>query len=673
MQIIPGIVGFGTDTRAAYGLAPGTNPSVLKVTNLNDSGAGSFRAAVTTSGPRVVVFEVSGYIDLLSPIFITEPYLTIAAQTAPSPGITIRAAANDVVVEVVTHDVLVWHLRVRPGVSLGSTCNDALGSWTEPSLTTDTPNNIVFVNCSASWGQDEVMFVDGGRQTIWRCLIAEGLYAATGSSSCRADGLFETGHGLLINICEGCSVIQTVFANCLERTPYAHGGTSLHVLNSIRYQWYQQWGIALDNQYGLPWFATVVSNRNILGPDTINPDDANYATLFLYGPGMGGEIAQNQIYRRDNTVANPDPRLWEEDNRIGYDPNVSSPPIGCDIPSGYTVLPSTDLEAFLLPRVGARPLDRDAVDARLVTQIQNRTGNLYLQSESNVGGFPSLANNSATFTTVANPHDDSGNGYTNLEVQLQQYAAALEPGGGTGTGSTIQFVNRAINGTTTAGPDISSSPLTTIAGALLVAMFYFDDPASTLTAISDTAGNTWTQVGAVVDGLSGSHCDQWYAYNVRASIGNIVTGTFDVDTGYRLCVVEQFTGVHDSSDPLIDQDSGTGTSTAPATPSLSLGANAEAVLVAFVEADQMSLVAGPGLTGSPFNIIGDANQYFMDEYEIVTASRTATATCASGNWMIKAALFKAIAETIPGGTTTLARLNRGSRRASRRASGRGRR
>src|SRR5258705_5120576 len=95
LPVIPGGRGFGMSTRAGRG---GT---VYRVTNNNSSGAGSFRACAAASGPRVCLFEVSGYIDISPELWIYNPYLTIAGQTAPSPGITLCGgklviAASDV-------------------------------------------------------------------------------------------------------------------------------------------------------------------------------------------------------------------------------------------------------------------------------------------------------------------------------------------------------------------------------------------------------------------------------------------------------------------------------------------------------------------------------------------------------------------------------------------------
>src|SRR3954471_9834133 len=102
-EAFPGAVGFGTQTPGGRG------GQIIKVTNLNASGPGSFAAAAATKGPRIVVFEVGGVIDLNGTVVkIAEPFITVAGQTAPNPGITfIRGGVG-----ISTHDVVIQHVRV---------------------------------------------------------------------------------------------------------------------------------------------------------------------------------------------------------------------------------------------------------------------------------------------------------------------------------------------------------------------------------------------------------------------------------------------------------------------------------------------------------------------------------------------------------------------------------
>ena len=108
VPVIPGGAGFGITTPAGRG---GT---VYRVTNINPSGAGSLKACIDATEARTCIFEVSGIIRLTSDIVIRNGKITIAGQTAPSPGIMIRGGA----ITVHASDVLIQHLRLRVGDDL---------------------------------------------------------------------------------------------------------------------------------------------------------------------------------------------------------------------------------------------------------------------------------------------------------------------------------------------------------------------------------------------------------------------------------------------------------------------------------------------------------------------------------------------------------------------------
>ena len=84
---IPAFPGAEGQGRGSVG---GRGGVVIEVTNLNDTGPGSLRAACSTIGPRTIVFRIGGIITLITEIQITEPYIYIAAQTAPGDGIVLK-------------------------------------------------------------------------------------------------------------------------------------------------------------------------------------------------------------------------------------------------------------------------------------------------------------------------------------------------------------------------------------------------------------------------------------------------------------------------------------------------------------------------------------------------------------------------------------------------------
>ncbi len=123
----------------------GRGGRVLVVTNLNDDGPGSFRQACETAGPRTVLFNVAGIIQLKDRIRIRAPYITIAGNTAPGDGVCI--AGNTV--ELETHDIIIRHMRFRRGATDAGDRNDSFGG--------NPIGNLIIDHVSASWGLDENM------------------------------------------------------------------------------------------------------------------------------------------------------------------------------------------------------------------------------------------------------------------------------------------------------------------------------------------------------------------------------------------------------------------------------------------------------------------------------------------------------------------------------------
>ncbi|SHG16745.1 Por secretion system C-terminal sorting domain-containing protein [Flavobacterium fluvii] len=155
----PGAEGYGRFARGGRG------GKVVAVTNLNDSGPGSLRDAVTNDiGPRTIVFNTSGIIQLNSRLVLSQPYVTVAGQTAPGKGICIRSAPFG----ITGNDAIVQNVRVRLG---GGATFDGMG------LT--GANNSIIDHCSISWTIDESFSSRSGKNiTLQRTLISEALNAA---------------------------------------------------------------------------------------------------------------------------------------------------------------------------------------------------------------------------------------------------------------------------------------------------------------------------------------------------------------------------------------------------------------------------------------------------------------------------------------------------------------
>lgn len=206
----------------------GRGGKVVVVTNLNDNGPGSFREAVENDiGPRTIVFAVGGIIQLRSRLVLKSPYVTVAGQTAPGKGITIRSAPFG----ITGNDCIVRHMRVRLG---GGPTYDGMG------LT--GANHSILDHCSISWTIDEAFSSRGAKNiTLQRTLISEALHIA-GHQNYPAG----TGHGYAATIGgDSGSFHHNLLAHNAGRNWSMGGGLDgngyylghLDIRNNVVYNW----------------------------------------------------------------------------------------------------------------------------------------------------------------------------------------------------------------------------------------------------------------------------------------------------------------------------------------------------------------------------------------------------------------------------------------------------
>jgi len=400
----PGAEGAGMYTSGGRG------GEVYIVTNLEDSGQGSLRDAVS-KGNRTVVFAVSGTIKLKSKLVIKGSNLTIAGQTAPGDGICV----SNYPVSIEAGNVIVRYMRFRLG-DISGTEGDAFSSR--------DCGNIIIDHCSTSWSIDELCSHYGNvNVTVQWCILSEAL---TRSSH-------DKGRHGYASIFGGSPVTfsHNLIAHNTSRNPRftdknkEEDLADIEFVNNVIYDW------GFKSAYG----GSGAVRINMIG---------NY---YKYGPGtsigarsriLDGVTNEGTWYIADNYV-------WgypevTADNLKG----VASVPEGfkmadepIDFGTEVTIHSAEEAYQLVLENAGAVLPKRDSVDARIVESVKNCTGG-YINSQEEVGGWPELKSETAPADTDKDgmpdyweiqygldpndPKDRNGqmynDGYTNLEIYL---------------------------------------------------------------------------------------------------------------------------------------------------------------------------------------------------------------------------------------------------------------
>ena len=325
---------------------------------------GSLRAAVDAEGPRMVVFAVAGTIALKAPLSIRHPFITIAGQSAPGGGVCLK---NYGLLMDDTHDVIVRHLRVRPG---DETRREVDG------MSVGKCRRVMVDHCSAGWAVDENLSVSGAGGTditVQWCFITESL-----NDSVHSKG--DHGMGSLIRSDGDVSFHHNLYAmnNTRNPRPGTYGdprGIRLDFRNNVVYNWGSGAGYSAQDPANINYVA-----------NWIEPGPAvKYARRVAFT--VGGETTR--IYAADNRLRDGETVLTDDWAMVDKWAAVNR--LDAPLPVRDTATePAEAAREAILAHGGASKPVRDAVDARVVSLVRTGAGCI-INSQRDVGGWPELA------------------------------------------------------------------------------------------------------------------------------------------------------------------------------------------------------------------------------------------------------------------------------------------
>ncbi|MBQ6308793.1 MAG: polysaccharide lyase [Prevotella sp.] len=353
----------------------GRGGKVLTVTNLNDSGQGSFRWACEQGGARIVVFNVSGIIWLKTPVSVRAPYITIAGQTAPGEGVMVAGETFN----IDTHDVIVRHMRFRRGKTSVWRRDDAIGG--------NPVGNIMIDHCSCEWGADEnISFYrhmldmkDGSEKkklpsvniTIQNTISAKALDNWNHSFGSTLGG-------------ENTMFMRNLWASNTGRNPSIGWGGVFNFVNNVIFNWLDR--TADGGDYSM--MCNFINNYYKPGP--VTPMDQPISHRILSPEGRSGKLFPwrqfGRVYAKGNIVEGNTEvtrdnwaggiQLIDKDGYLGSAEDMkmmrSNEPFEM---APVHIMPSEQVLDWVLDNVGATIPCRDRIDQIIVDEV--RTGTPY--------------------------------------------------------------------------------------------------------------------------------------------------------------------------------------------------------------------------------------------------------------------------------------------------------
>jgi len=424
----------------------GRGGRLMEVTNLDDSGPGSFRQACETPGARIVVFRVAGQIELVRPVKIINSHLTVAGQTAPGNGITLKSKDFDFAGPMLriangASDIIIRYIKLRVGRTEANT------DLNNDNMTIYDGSRILFDHVSAQWASDENMTIRPGSHsgdnvydvTFQRCIIGPTLYPhSTGSLISRGYKL-ENGFNRY-------SLHHNLYIHNDHRNPRITGDMgegdnhlNMEVVNNVVYNWGHRVGTTRGNVHvdfiGNYWKSGPNSKDGLdhvfrhehvttyLGTD-FQPNPSLFITDNIQSPNFLDSGQDNwgllSIHTTDGDglfeTGDPLPLSWRRMNRItqsNYPITVQSPQDCFNTLIGTDEIRGDVGDNSRLDDNGHWVNRMDSIDVNLLADVSNNSGPDTDEENDHVSDYGGYPTNGAGTPYIDSDHDGMADAWEN--------------------------------------------------------------------------------------------------------------------------------------------------------------------------------------------------------------------------------------------------------------------
>ena len=362
------------DVRATGGLRPSAR--ILTVTSLDDDGPGTLRAAMTSPGPRVIVFQTSGLIRLKSDLILQSGQVTIAGETAPSPGIVLTNGT----LAIRASDVVISHLAIYAGANSDPKIaenRDALNLYGSPGRNIRI-TDVVLRNISLGWGIDENLGIQGDTDglKIERALITQPLRNAGHPKGIHSMNL------LLGNRAGRVIITGSILASSEQRSPRLTQGNRVSFFNNLIYG-PGRVATHIDSSKEVFNAGAIDIVGNVYQP---NADTKCRQPFIRIDQRFFDREPKTSIHLADNVLVGEHAKCLKES--ISVEASALSPARLTQVP-GWNLAPARAVVPKIFGEAGAHPAARNPIDARAIREIRDGTMRI-INTEADVGGVPAI-------------------------------------------------------------------------------------------------------------------------------------------------------------------------------------------------------------------------------------------------------------------------------------------